>query len=49
MSVIRSYFAICVEKGDDFAGKEQNAHFVVEGKFDDIVEAMHKKMNFQIF
>lgn len=49
MSMIRSYLAICVGKGDDFAKKELNAHFVGGGKFDDIVEAMHYEMNFQIF
>lgn len=44
MSMVRAYFAICAGKGNEFAGKELNAHFVWGGKFEDIVEAMNKEM-----
>ena len=49
MSMIRAYFAICVGKGSEFAGKELNAHFVGGGKFENIVEAMNKEMEISDF
>lgn len=49
MSTIRAYFALCAGKGSEFAGKEINAHFVSEGKFDDIIEAMNKEMEISDF
>lgn len=49
MSTVRAYFAICAEKGSEFAGKELNAHFVVGGKFDGIIEAMNKEMEISDF
>lgn len=44
MSAVRAYFAICAGKGNEFAGKELNDHFVGGGKFDDIITAMNKEM-----
>lgn len=44
MSMVRAYFAICAGKGNEFAGKELNTHFIGGGKFEDIVEAMNKEM-----
>lgn len=44
MSMVRAYFAICAGKGNEFAGKELNIHFVGGGKFEDIVNAMNKEM-----
>lgn len=44
MSAVRAYFAICAGKGNEFAGKELNDHFVSGGKFDDIITAMNKEM-----
>lgn len=49
MSMVRAYFAICTGKGNEFAGKELNAHFVGGGKFEDIVEAMNKEMEISDF
>lgn len=49
MSMVRSYFALCAEKSNEFAGKELNAHFVGGGKFEDIVEVMSKEMEISDF
>lgn len=49
MSAVRAYFAICAGKGNKFAGKELNAHFVGGGKFEDIIEAMNKEMEVSDF
>lgn len=49
MSMVRAYFAICVGKGNEFAGKELNTHFVDEGNFDGVVEAMNKEMEISDF
>lgn len=44
MSMVRAYFALCAGKGNEFAGKELNAHFVGGGKFEGVIEAMNKEM-----
>ena len=49
MSMVRAYFAICAGKGNEFAGKELNAHFVGGGKFDGVIEAMNKEMEISDF
>lgn len=49
MSMVRAYFAICAGKGNEFAGKELNAHFVSGGKFEDIIEAMNKEIEISDF
>lgn len=49
LSAIRSYFALCAEKENEFAGKELNAHFVGGGNIDGIAEAMKKEMEISDF
>ena len=49
MSMVRAYFAICAGKGNEFAGKEINAHLVGGGKFNGIIEAMNKEMEISDF
>jgi len=44
MSMIRAYFAICAGRGNEYAGKELNQHFIGGGKFDDVLDAMSKEM-----
>ena len=49
MSAVRAYFAICAGKGNEFAGKELNTHFVNGGKFEDVINAMNKEMEISDF
>lgn len=49
MSMVRAYFALCAGKGNEFAGKELNAHFVNGGKFEDIISAMNEEMEISDF
>lgn len=49
MSMIRAYFAICAGRGNEYAGKELNQHFVDGGKFDDVLNAMSKEMEVSDF
>lgn len=49
MSMVRAYFALCAGKGNEFAGKELNAHFVGGGKFEEIIEVMNKEMEISDF
>lgn len=44
MSMVRAYFALCTEKGNEFAGNELNSHLINGGKFNDIISAMNKEM-----
>lgn len=43
-SVIRAYFALCAGKGNDFAGKEIEAHFISGGNMNEISEALSEEM-----
>lgn len=45
MSMVRAYFAICTEKGKEYAGNEIQAHMIAGGTLDAVVDAMGEEMN----
>lgn len=43
-SAIRAYFAICSEKGKEFAGKEIEQHIINGGKLEDIANVISEEL-----
>ena len=44
MSMVRAYFAICANKGKEYAGKEMESHLANGGSFDGIMGAMSDEL-----
>lgn len=44
MSLVRAYFALCIGKGNIYAGKEMESHIINGGDFTDVMNAMSKEM-----
>lgn len=45
MSMVRAYFALCVNGDKEYAGKEMEAHLTKGGSFDELINAMTKEMD----